>query len=332
MAKRIASNLYGGADERYFEASGVATDAVPYERYTGFKLRYQDFDDADTAEAVILGNLPAGAVVSDVAVKVINEFGAAVALTSAKLDLGFSDGGTELLNGLLGLDETSAPTANQFVNTRRARLGKTPTWVKYTIAYSDFSDADTAETLTLDTLPAGVNIHDLRLKLNTKFDATVTLTAATLEVGAAADIDGLVEGWADLDDDGGTAGWQVVATYNAYGDDLFNPAIGAVDGESVLVPANYAAATALTVTLTVAGDNLNDMTQGSMDLYVLMSQPDGPDALDVSGSDRVIYATLTVAGDNLADMDEGEIHIFIKTAQIDAGKVFRAGDGAVYTA
>lgn len=112
MTKRIASARFGGADERYYEASGTAKNVLPGARWIGFRLKYTDFSAAALTEEIILGDVPAGTVVHDVEVEVVEEFSAAVALTAATLEVGDTvlndpDG---LLAGLAGLDETSGPT------------------------------------------------------------------------------------------------------------------------------------------------------------------------------------------------------------------------------
>jgi hypothetical protein len=112
MAKRIPSNLYGGADERYYEASGRIKDKLPGQRWVGIRIKYTDFSAAGLTEEINLATIPAGTVVHALEVDVVEEFSAAVALTAATLEVGDTvlndpDG---LLVGLAGLDETSGPT------------------------------------------------------------------------------------------------------------------------------------------------------------------------------------------------------------------------------
>lgn len=360
---RIYSKNHGGVDGRYLAASGVPADELPVARWIGFNLKYTDFDDTDTSEAVALGTLPKGTVAEEIRVAVRQAFGAAVALTSAKLDLGFSDGGVELLDSLEGLDETSAPSADSWADAHLRRpIGPRPQWRKYSITDEALvltGESDTNATLTLDTLPAGCQIHDIRLNLTEKFEGSDTLSDATLTVGLASDPDALVasDTWDDLDDDGGTAGWQAdpeTGTYGAELDAIYaavthsltdaDADLGATtqaEVESVLDDLSagiagakrgakqLASATALTATLTVAGGVISNLTQGNGDLYVLVSNPAGEEWPVQADSNKTIYATLTVAGDNLADMDEGEVDIYIKVSNPNGAKVWLAGDSAV---
>jgi len=137
----------------------------------------------------------------------------------------------------------------------------------FRIKYSDFSAAGTSEEINLGAIPAGVSIEDIEVDLVEAFDAAVTLTAATLEVGDGDDPDGLLAGLVDLDLNASpTTGLQNVQATDL-GAYLYNGT------NKYLRKKSYPAAKTLKATLTVTGDNLADMDQGEVIVYVKASKP-----------------------------------------------------------
>ena len=100
--------------------------------------------------------------------------------------------------------------------------------------------------------------------LVTKFDATVTLSDCTLIVGDGTDPNGILATAADLDDIGGTAGWAR-PLIDELGDYLYDST------KKSLSPFLYTAADELEATITFTGDNVDDSTQGVIDVYVYVS-------------------------------------------------------------
>jgi len=99
-------------------------------------------------------------------------------------------------------------------------LGSGPQLRRFTINYSDLSDADTSQTITLCTLPAGSVIEGVRIKHSTRFLGGGTGTA-TVSVGSAA---GAVNTFATAFDI-----FQAVADTTFQLSDQFNAATYAAD-------------------------------------------------------------------------------------------------------
>lgn len=143
-----------------------------------------------------------------------------------------------------------------------------PRWVGSSINHTMLVATATSDVVKLNlSVPVNTLIHAIMFNLVTKFDATVTLSDCTLIVGDGTDPNGILATAADLDDNGGTAGWARpdVTELGVY---LYDST------KKSLTPYLYTAADELEATVTFTGDNVDDSTQGQVDVYLLMSQAD----------------------------------------------------------
>lgn len=124
-----------------------------------------------------------------------------------------------------------------------------PAWVKTTLSYTQFQAASTTNSITLLVLPAGGVIHSVKIKHSTAFAGT-SITAMTVSVG----VTGTLNKYASAFD-----------VYQAVSDTTFQLSTGA--GSE-----NHGSATNILATGTSTGANLNALTQGSVDVWVLMSK------------------------------------------------------------
>jgi len=125
--------------------------------------------------------------------------------------------------------------------------GTAPTWVKYTKAYSDFSDAGIFKEIALYTLPAAGIVHAVKIKHSTAFSGGGA-AVATIEVGLAGNTDNYAAAF-DV--------FQAVAA------DVFQYT-------AVNMSENHTATTGITVTLR-SDVALNTLSAGSVTIYILMS-------------------------------------------------------------
>lgn len=137
------------------------------------------------------------------------------------------------------------------VNTGNAaaNVGNFPVWTKVTIPYTSFSTAATTNSITLLSLVAGGIIHGVKIKHSTAFAGT-GITAMTVSVG-------------------------VTGTVNKYASpfDVFQAVSNTTFQLSNVVGSeNHGAATTILITGTSTGGNLSALTQGSVDVWVLMSK------------------------------------------------------------
>lgn len=122
----------------------------------------------------------------------------------------------------------------------------TPGYTKYTKVYGDFSDPSTSKTLSLFTMAAGSTVAAVVIKHSVEFTAP-GMTFATAEVGVTGNNGQFI------------AGLDVKQTVS---DTAFSTA--------PLSPGYYNfAGIGVTVTLTTGGANLNTLTGGSLDVWVL---------------------------------------------------------------
>lgn len=147
-----------------------------------------------------------------------------------------------------------------------------PRWIRSKITWEDLRDTGETDAdcdVTIATLPAGVMVHAVQANLITGFDAVVTLTQMTMTVGDTANPDGLLAAISNLDDDGGTVGWQAIAN-SALGAYLYD---GTAGDRLNLLWKFYTAATAIFARFTATGDTINDLKQGEIDVALLVSSP-----------------------------------------------------------
>lgn len=119
--------------------------------------------------------------------------------------------------------------------------GAGETWVKYTKTYSQFSTAGTSNTIALATLPAKAIVSGVVIYPSTTFSG------------------------------GAIATYTVDVIHPVSGSLLLNSVFtgGVVARTSVGVDPVMSGTTAMTVTATSTGANLNAATQGSADIYLL---------------------------------------------------------------
>lgn len=123
---------------------------------------------------------------------------------------------------------------------------KSPTWTKYTVSYTDLSNAATTSTYTLFSLEAKGRIHEVVAKHSTSFSGG-SISAYTIEVGPSGDSDKYL---------------KTFDVFQATGPDKdhVNPGIE-----------SFTSSTNIIVTALSTGDNLDQATQGSVDIWVLQS-------------------------------------------------------------
>lgn len=140
-------------------------------------------------------------------------------------------------------------------------------WVGSKVTYDQLTAAATTDVVDLEiNLPANSVVHDVKYNLVTTFEAASALSQCTVIAGDASDPNGLLATAQDLDDDGGSTGW-VDPDITALGAYLY-------DGtKKSLTPKLFTSATDLEATFTLTGDNCEDLTQGEIDLYFLVSNP-----------------------------------------------------------
>ena len=138
----------------------------------------------------------------------------------------------------------NANTANSAANA-----GNFPVWVKTTIPYTSFSTAGTTNSITLLSLVAAGVIHGVKIKHSTAFAGT-GITAMTASVG----VSGTLNKYASAFD-----------VFSAVSNTNFQLS-------NVVGSENNGAATTILITGTSTGGNLNALTQGSVDVWVLMSK------------------------------------------------------------
>src|SRR5262249_22791732 len=118
----------------------------------------------------------------------------------------------------------------------------TPTWVKVTKSYTDFSTAGATNTLNVTTLAAKSFVHAVQIKHSTQFSGG-SISAYNFGIG-------------------------VTGTPNFYGFSVLDGHAAVADGTYWNFPpgngSNYwHAGQTVTVTATATGDTLNHATQGS---------------------------------------------------------------------
>lgn len=121
-----------------------------------------------------------------------------------------------------------------------------PRWIKVTKTYSDFATAGLTNTLTLYTLGSNEVLHSIAYNVPTTFSGgtiatyTIVVKCGSVNAGAVTDVK--------------------TATISKR-----------VQPPSYLVADNYIAGSAITATAVSTVGNLNAATQGSMDVWLLVS-------------------------------------------------------------
>jgi hypothetical protein len=132
-------------------------------------------------------------------------------------------------------------------------LGIFPQWVKVTKTYSDFSTAGATSTINIYNAPAGAIVHGVKIKQSTQFSGG-TISKYQIDVG--------VSGQTACFENGFDAHQAVAATTYTF--------TGETGGGSPTA-LSHTAATQITATATSTGDTLNHASQGSVDIWLLLS-------------------------------------------------------------
>ena len=118
--------------------------------------------------------------------------------------------------------------------------------LKLTKVYSDFADASTSKTITLTTLPAGAVFNSAKAKHSASFTGGA-VSAATLEVGISSDHD------------------KYLVAFNVF-QATGNATLGYNTPE--VAETHAGAGTAITGTLTTTSANTDQLTAGSVDIWI----------------------------------------------------------------
>lgn len=148
-----------------------------------------------------------------------------------------------------GVDTTLGTGGGYSLPTTMAGASASPTWVKYTFAYTALSAAATSNAVTIDSLPAGGVIHAIKIKHSTAFAGT-GITAYTIGVGTG--------GSTTLTSDYNV--FQTVASNTFY---MADTTLATYDNTST---------TTIQVIAKSTGANLSSATAGSVDIWLLVSK------------------------------------------------------------
>lgn len=131
-------------------------------------------------------------------------------------------------------------------------VGVFPQWVKVTKTYTDWSAAATSNSITVYTLPAGGIVHAWKAKTSTNFQGG---TIATYQLNSLG-ISGNASKY-------GSANYDMKSAVSATNGALVTAQYSTIDSQS--------ATTNITATASTTGANLNAATQGSVDIWILVS-------------------------------------------------------------
>lgn len=121
-----------------------------------------------------------------------------------------------------------------------------PVWQKYTVQYSDINGATTTDSATLFTNPARGVIHAVAFQNLTQFEGG-SVTGVKISVGTTA-----------------------TANKYALGTDVGTSAVNQI--YNALAMDDFTATQAIIATFSATGSNLDSLTAGQIDVYVLRSQ------------------------------------------------------------
>ncbi len=134
---------------------------------------------------------------------------------------------------------------------------------QFNVSYADLTDADTSQDITLFTIPAGCRVVDVWAYVSTAMSGG-SVSAVTMAVGDS-DPDGLAE---EHDVLGTGAGVWILEGQNGTdkGDLLYD--------DTVFMRAKtYTTATAILAQFVSTTDDLENLTAGKVEIYILYSKP-----------------------------------------------------------
>lgn len=131
---------------------------------------------------------------------------------------------------------------------KRTPLITVPSWIKITKSYTDFAIPNTTSSQVLYSLPAKGIINGVIIKHNTAFTGG-SISAYAISIGVVGSETQFVEEF-DI--------------FQATGDAVF-------ETSTDNTPLNFSTADNIMVTCTSTGDDLDAATQGSVDIYLLLS-------------------------------------------------------------
>jgi hypothetical protein len=146
------------------------------------------------------------------------------------------------LDGALDSAESDIATINSQIGSQL------PKWNKFTINYLDIAAAATTNTLVALTLPAAGVIHNIVLKHNAAFTGG-SVSALTVDLGISGDTGRYIN---DYD------------IFIASSDTLF-------EALSLVEVFNFGATQDIDLVFNSTGDNLDQLTAGSLDVFFLLS-------------------------------------------------------------
>jgi hypothetical protein len=166
--------------------------------------------------------------------------------TPTATSIPIADGSGKLAAGWGGAASTLATLNGSALVVEEPASLALPKWTKFTVAFSAFTAAATTEDIELVSLATRGAIHKVVIKHTTAFSGG-TLSAYTLSVGIT-----------------GTLAKYAVAF------DVFQAVGNTVFGFNNLPDMeNFGAATSIRIAATSTGDNLNNATAGSVDVWLL---------------------------------------------------------------
>lgn len=157
-----------------------------------------------------------------------------------------------LLSELSGLNPASFSTPASVSTAITTALVPVPVWVKYSLTFTSFATAGTANAVTLFSLAAKQNIRDVVIKHGTSFTGG-SISAYTISIGIA----GTLTKWLGNSNVFTAAGATV----------FYRPATALVNGIQTFGGATNVVANAIST-----DDNLDAATTGAVDIYFLVEQ------------------------------------------------------------
>lgn len=124
-----------------------------------------------------------------------------------------------------------------------------PRWAKITKTFSDWATGATTNTIDLFTLPAGAIVHSVKAKHSATFTGG-TVSACTLSVGITG------------------SATKYINAHNVF--QATGNTVQAI-GPSAPTAEDHASTVAVRGTLTSTGGNLNTLTSGTVDVWILYS-------------------------------------------------------------
>lgn len=157
----------------------------------------------------------------------------------------------EDLVGLISDPNAFAGRIAKEIQENEADLVRTPTWRKFTKTFADLAAASTTNSSTIITLPANSVIHTTTMKHSEQFSGGA-ISAYNLSINGG-NLGGTLNGFLAVNDDN-------FASLGGFSDPDSHP-FGGGGSQSLT----------LSLDATSVGANLDQATQGSVDIWLLLS-------------------------------------------------------------